>query len=184
MHGQAEAGDVEPFADVLEPGYWLVFGLEWAGDGDMAEAAYAVAPAVIPRHLVGDDARQVLDCADLYVRKRGGRVVFFSDLTRMFAGAGRSWADLGVDWEAALAELQAGPVPAMYLTVSQRAHTHICSAATQLIIYGPGGGEEGTDEERDLVRRALARQLAADWPTYVRSMISTGKVRAVGRADG
>jgi len=43
---------------------------------------------------------------------------------------------------------------------------------------------EGTDEERDLVRHALERWLAADWPAYVESMISARKIRAVGRANG
>ncbi len=164
----------ESFEQLLSPEYWLIFGLEWRGDGDMAEAAYAVAPSVVPRHLLGGDARQVLECADLYVGKRGGRAVFFTDLTRSFGGAGRSWADLGVDWKAALADLQSGPFLAMYLTISQRAHAHVCNAATRLVIYGPHGAEEGTEQQRDLVRQALARQLAADWPGYVWGLVEAG----------
>src|SRR6266567_5170287 len=179
MDAQPERAGSESFSQLLDPEYWLIFGLEWTGDADMAEAAYAVAPGVIPRHMLGEDARQVLECADLFVGKRGGRAIFFSDLTRMFASAGRSWPDLGVDWEAALADLQSGPFPALYLTISQRAHVYICDAAIRLVIYGPGGREEATDAERDLVRQALARQLAADWPGYVRSLIDAGKIRPV-----
>ena len=179
MDAQPERAGSESFGQLLDPEYWLIFGLEWTGSAGMAEAAYAIAPGVIPRHMLGEDASQILEFADLYVGKRGGRAVFFSDLTRMFADAGRSWADLGVDWEAALAELQSGPFPALYLTISQRAHVYICDAATRLVIYGPGGKEERTEAERDLVRQALARQLAADWSAYVRSLIDAGKIRPV-----
>jgi hypothetical protein len=106
-------------------------------------------------------------------------VIFFSDLTRMFASGGRSWADLGVDWEAALADLQSGPFPAFYLTISQRAHMYVCDAATRLVMCGPGGREEATESERELVRQALGGQLAADWPGYVRSLIEARKMRPV-----
>lgn len=88
----------------------------------MADAAVAVAPGLIPRDKVGYDARQVLGCADLYARKHRERVVLFTDLTRMFTGAGTSWAQLGVYWETALRELREGPFPAMYLTITERAH--------------------------------------------------------------
>src|SRR5258706_5031793 len=125
MHAQPQPAGSESFGQLLDPEYWLIFGLEWTGGAGMAEAAYAVAPGVIPRHTLGDDARQILECADLYVGKRGGRAIFFSGLTRMFAIARKSWPDLGVDWEAALAELQSGPFPALYLTISQRAHLYI-----------------------------------------------------------
>jgi hypothetical protein len=179
MDAQPQPAGSESFGQLLDPEYWLIFGLEWTGGGGMVEAAYAVAPGIIPRHMLGEDARQILECADLYVGKRGGRAIFFSDLTRMFASAGKSWPDLGVDWEAALAELQSGPFPALYLTISQRAHVYICDAATRLTMYGPGGREEATESERDLVRQALARQLGADWPGYVKSLIGAGKMRPV-----
>ena len=179
MNAQSEPASHESFGQLLDPEYWLIFGLEWTGGPDMAEAAYAVAPGVIPRHMLGEDACQILECADLYVGKRGGRAIFFSDLTRMFASAGKSWPDLGVDWEAALADLQSGSFPALYLTISQRAHLSICDAATRLIMYGPSGREEATEAERDLARQVLARQLAADWPGYVRSLIEAGKLRLV-----
>lgn len=56
------------------------------------DAAFAVAPEVIPRDGLSNDAYQVLACADLHAGKQAVRVVLFSDLTRMFASAGRSWA--------------------------------------------------------------------------------------------
>lgn len=100
--------------ELVNPEYWLVFGLEWSGsegrvaEVGVAEAAVAVTPGMIPRDAVGHDAYQVLGCADLYARKHAERVVFFSDLTRMFTTAGTSWAQLGVDWENALRELREG----------------------------------------------------------------------------
>jgi hypothetical protein len=89
-------------AELLHPSYWHVSGLEWQGDRPTAEAAAAVAPAMIPRDAVSQDAFQVLGCAGLYARKHAHRVVFFSDLTRMFTKPGTSWTQLGVDHENAL----------------------------------------------------------------------------------
>jgi hypothetical protein len=66
---------------------------------------------MIPREALSSDAIQVLGCADLYARQHRSRVVFFSDLTRMFSTAGTSWAQLGVDWKSALQELRTGRSP-------------------------------------------------------------------------
>ena len=101
----------------------------------MAEAALAITPDIIPRDVVSHYAYQVLGCADPYARKHGQRVIFLSDLTRMFTAAGASWSQLGADWEAALRELRDGPFPAMYLTVSDRAHLAINRHETELRDY-------------------------------------------------
>ena len=77
----------------------------------MSESAVAIAPNIIPREVVSYHAREVLGCADLYSRKHRQRVVFFSDLTLMFADAGTSWSQLGVDWQSALQELRGGQFP-------------------------------------------------------------------------
>jgi hypothetical protein len=166
--------------ELMYPAYWLVHGLEWPGGDGLAEAAFSIAPGMIPREALSRDAAQILGCADLYARKHGVRVIFFADLTRMFTTAGTSWAELGVDWESALRELREGPFPAMYLTISERAHIFICNPATQLPLAGPDGIEEATDTERDLVRHAITGQLAADWPPYMRQMIDAGRVRPAG----
>ena len=104
----------------------------------------------------------------------GLRVVFFSDLTRVFTTAGTSWAELGVDLEAALAAFCDGPHPAMHLTISYRAYLHICDSAAHMIIYGSCGAveEASAGSERELVRQAITRQLAAGWPPYLRSVAS------------
>jgi hypothetical protein len=165
--------------EVADPAYWLVCGLEWASEGLTAEAAVAVAPGLVPRDVLSHHAYQVLGCADLYARKHGERVVFLSDLTRMFAMAGTSWAQLGVDWMAALQELRSGRFPAMFLTISERAYSLSCqpAAGSSAAYLGSDDAEAG---ERQLARQAVARQLAADWPAYVRSMIESGRIGRIG----
>jgi hypothetical protein len=162
---------------LFKPEYWLVSALEWQGDAPAAEAAVAVAPRLILRDTVSTDAYQVLGCADLYARKHGLRVVFFSDLTRMFNEAGTSWRQLGVDWASALRELTDGQFPAMYLMFSVGAHLAICS---------PFGPEQSAaravataDYERELVRNAVAARLARDWSAYMRSAAAVGRLTLV-----
>jgi len=162
--------------ELLYPEYWLVSGLEWHGDGPTAEAAVAVAPGIIPRDALSHDALQILGCADLFVRKRGHQVIFFSDLTRMFADAGTSWSKLCVDWEGALRELHAGSFPAVFLTVSERAYHCICSTADGRSLLTQGGTGNTTDNECDLLRHAIARQLAIDWPAYIHTIVDAGRV--------
>ena len=147
--------------ELLLPAYWLVHGLPWQRDGGMAEAAVATAPGMIPRETLSRDAFQILGCADLYARKHGPRVVFFSDLTRMFTTAGTSWAQLGVDWENALREIEDGPFPRLFLTISERAHLFICDPATDLLTAGPDDAQEASEAEHRLVRQAITSKLAA-----------------------
>lgn len=173
---QAEVRRVDAAVDLLSPSYWLVSGLEWQGDGELAEATMAVAPGLIPRDALSHDARQVLGCADLFSRKYGQRVVFFSDLTRMFAEAGTSWSQLGVDWERALGELRTGGFPVMLLTISERAYFAICNPAIRAVAITPDGGtDEAADEDCELVRQAITCQLVADWPLYMQQIVGAGR---------
>ena len=166
--------------ELLHPAYWLVHGLPWQRDGGMAEAAVATAPGMIPRETLSRDAFQILGCADLYARKHGPRVVFFSDLTRMFTTAGTSWAQLGVDWENALREIEDGPFPRLFLTISERAHLFICDPATDTVLAGPGGVQEAAEAERRLVRKAITGKLADDWPPYMQQIIEAGHISLAG----
>ncbi len=92
MQPDPQPGDTRADDELLHPSYWLVHGLRWQGDRDVAEAAVAIAPGMIARESLSRDAFQILGCADLYARKHRERVVFFSDLTRMLTAAGTSWA--------------------------------------------------------------------------------------------
>jgi hypothetical protein len=62
----------------------------------------------------------------------------------------------------------------MYLTISYRAYLHICDSAAHMILYGPCGAveEASAGSERELVRQAITRQLATDWPPRLRSRAS------------
>lgn len=180
MQTNQRPDDASATGELLHPAYWLVHGLPWQGHSDMAEAALATAPPIIPRETLSRDTVQVLGCADLYARKHGSRVVFFSDLTRMFTTAGTSWTQLGVDCESALQELENGPFPQLFLTVSERAHLFIRNPAINLTIIGPNGTEEATEAERGLVRQAIASKLAADWPPYLQQLIDSGKIHLAG----
>ncbi|HET7015062.1 MAG TPA: hypothetical protein VFI65_14190 [Streptosporangiaceae bacterium] len=159
---------------LLSPAYWLVAGLEWPGGNGPSEAAWAIAPDLVPRDALSNDAYQVLGSAHLYAGKHSARVVFFSDLTRMFATAGTSWASLGVDWQAALAELQNGPYPAMFLTVTERARLLICDPTSWSI----GWAQEPARPERELVRQAVCDKLTADWSSYMGRIIESGRLTA------
>jgi hypothetical protein len=180
MQAGQQPNDTSAAGELLHPAYWLVHGLPWPGDIDMAEAAMAIAPAMIPRKTLSRDAAQILGCADLYARKHSTRVVFFSDLTRMFTTAGTSWAQLAVDWESALQELEDGPFPKLFLTISERAHLIICNPATDLLIVRPDGAPEAAETGRGLLRQAIAIKLAADWPPYLQQIINVGHIRLAG----
>ncbi len=151
--------------ELLRPAYWLVFAIEWPTGSHVSEGALAIAPPTIPRDSASSSTQQVLGCADLYARRHATNVVFFSDLTRIFATAGTSWASLGVDWQAALRELEEGPHPSMHLTITERAH---------LLVSEPGQSPGQLDYERELLRHAISGRLAEDWPTYIDSLIKSG----------
>jgi hypothetical protein len=171
-----QALDADAVERLTQPDYWLVSGLEWQGNGPMAEAAVAIAPGMIPRSVLSGDGAQVLRHADHYAEEHAVRVVFFSDLTRTLTLARTSWADLGIDWEAARAHLQSGPYPSLYLTISERAYVLLCSAAVTVNVVSRKGIQPANDE-RELVREALTDRLSADWPSYIRDLISSGRLR-------
>jgi hypothetical protein len=167
MESHDTEADSAAVAGLIEPAYWLVFGTGWDGDGLVAEAAAAVAPEVIPPDAITSDTYQVLGCADLFARKHRVRVVFFSELTRMFAAAGRSWADLGVDWQRALRELSAGRYPAIYLSVSRHSYDLICDPS-------PRHGATELSRELERLRHITADEIAESWPTYAKRVVAAG----------
>ena len=159
---------------LLAPSYWLVAALDWPAGHDVAEAAWAIAPGLISRATVTADVGQVLGCADLYADAHSTRTVFFSDLTRMFADAGTSWATLGVDWQAALNELHASPYPELILTVTERAYLLICDPSTE----PANTSHPWAGHDRELLREVITDELTEAWPAYIKSLIEAGRLHA------
>jgi hypothetical protein len=119
---------------------------------------------------------QVLGCAGLYARKRGLRVVFFSDLTRMLTKAGTSWTQLGVAYENAPRELHDGKFPVMFLNIAERMYTAICAATTIPTRAAHSERDDSPPSDRELARQAIKLQLANDWPAYMQGLIDTRRV--------
>ena len=144
--------------ELLHPAYWLVLALPWPGGGT-AEGVLAVAPPMIPREMLGNDAFQILAMADAFARGRKKSVIFFSELTRALARNAMTWAEHGIDWERGLAELEHG-FPGLYLTISERAYMVLCNPETR-----PSAAAEG---QRDLVRASITGKLRKEWPPFMR----------------
>jgi hypothetical protein len=170
-----------------EPSWWLVHGLPWPEDATgMAEAAFAASPdATLTLRPQGADGQPVpvsrnlqavLLAARAVAECTGARVVFVSDATLWLSERGRSWEKLGVDWAAALAELEQSC--GLYVSVSETAHAIICSAARALTIHSPSGARVVTDQERRLVKGQLAARLAADWPGYITRIMASAQSAA------
>ena len=170
-----------------EPSWWLVHGLPWPEDATgMAEAAFASSQdatlTLRPQGANGQpvpvsrDLQAVLLAAQAVADRTGARVVFLSEATLWLAGHGQGWEKLGVDWAAALAELERSC--GMRISVSETAHSIICSASSELTIHSQSGVRVVTDQERRLVKEQLAARLAADWPGYITRILANARSAA------
>lgn len=166
---------------LVNPPRWLVFGTEWAGSPDdlFAESAVAIAPGQVPLSALSRDARNVVQLSVALGRRSGHRTVFFSDMTALLHEDGQSWPGLGIDWERALRELQDVPLPALFLSLSHRAHVILCwSGRGNLTIRSPGcpSGEQIAVAEREAVRAAITEMLVSDWAPYIEERLAVGAV--------
>jgi len=171
---------MQPATWMTDPSWFLVTGLPWPedqADAEIAEAAFAIAPYVTQAvRPVGPDGEPVplrrdlaliLDAGSRCAATLGKRVLFLSDITLWLADIGLSWERIGVDFSAAQNELEQQGI-GVYLSLSQRAHAILCSAARTLTIYYASGGRaEVPPEDRELVRTSVEATLDADWPSYV-----------------
>jgi hypothetical protein len=67
----------------------------------------------------------------------------------------------------------------MYLAVSQRAYSILCSASDALAIHHiPGITSEVQPEDRELVRAKLETVLDGDWPGYVTKALANAQPAA------
>lgn len=175
--------EIERF--LARPSYWLMYALPWpAADptAGMAEAARAIAPPTVSgreREAMLSDAVDLLGFTDVYARQHPDqRVVWLTDVTRWLEWEkNSSWSALGVDCDSALEELSRQPLLGMYVTISHRAYLHLANTARRCqVTYADGHSEVLTDEERHAVHEAFTRKLGADWPSYIRGMVSSGRL--------
>jgi hypothetical protein len=151
------------------PPYWLVHALTWPvriDEWSLARAALVWAPPL--EASLPPSARDVRDVAEAYHEHHSGSVVFFSDLEAFLEREGTSWRERRTEPRVALDHLLHGDlaVPSLLLLISRYAHKIIADAAA------------APSWQREAVRRALALQLAADWPAHIRRLIDEGRCTA------
>jgi len=176
---------------MTHPSWFLVTGLPWPedqNDAEVAEAALAIAPHVtevarpadpdgkpIP---LGHDLSRMLDAGSRCAAALGKRVIFLSDITRWLAETGLSWDRIGVDFPTAQNELEQQS-PGLFIMVSSRAYTILCSAARDLTVhYTDGSKAEVPPGERELLRAGFEARLDADWPGFVTKALANAQPAA------
>jgi hypothetical protein len=182
---------MQPATWMTGPPWFLVTGLAWPEDPDdpeIAEAAFAIAPdvtrAVRP---IGPDGEPVslghnlapmLDVGSRCATALGKRVIFLSDITRWLAEIGLSWDRIGVDFPTAQNELEQQS-PGLFIMVSSRAYTILCSTARKLTIhYTDGSKGEVPPGERELLRADFEARLDADWPGFITKALASAQPAA------
>jgi hypothetical protein len=181
----------QPATWMTDPSWFLVTGLPWPedqADAEMAEAAFAIAPSVTQAvRPVGPDGKPVplghdlalmLDVGSRCAAALGKKMIFLSDITRWLADNGLDWERIGVDFPAAQNEFKQQS-PGLFVMVSSRAYTILCSTARHLTIYYTDGTKaEIPPEERELVRASFEARLDADWPGYVTKALENARSAA------
>src|SRR5215472_15573167 len=182
---------MQPATWMTAPAWFLVTGLEWPEDqvdAEIAEAAFAIAPSVtqavrpvgpdgkpVP---LGHDLARMLDAGSRCTAVLGRRVIFLSDITRWLADNALDWERIGVDFAAAQNELEQQS-PGLFVMVSSKAYTILCSTArNQTIHYTDGSKAEIPPEEREQVRASFEARLDADWPGYVTKALTNARPAA------
>jgi len=106
--------------------------------------------------------------------------VFASDLSYLLGSRGRTWEDLGIDFDAALAELEAREAVGRYFMISERAHTTLCDTLGELTTVYSSRAVVQTRAEREPERAALrgmfTDRLMEDWPPMIRRMRENGSL--------
>jgi hypothetical protein len=182
---------MRPATWMTDPPWFLVTGLPWPedqADAGMAEAAFAIAPSVTQTvRPVGSDGKPIPLGHDLALMLDAGsqcaaalctKVIFVSDIARWLADNGLDWERIGVDFPAAQKQLEQQS-PGLFVMVSSRAYTILCSTARNLTIhYTDGTTAEIPPEERELVRASFEARLDADWPGYVTKALENARSAA------
>ena len=182
---------MRPAAWMTDPSWFLVTGLPWPedrADAEIAEAAFAIAPSVTQAvRPVGQDGKPVplvhdlalmLDAGSCCAAALGKRVIFLSDITRWLADVGLNWERIGVDFATAQNELERQSL-GLFVMVSSRAYTILCSTARNLTIhYTDESKAKISPEERELVRASFEARLDADWSEYLAGALANAQSAA------
>ena len=176
---------------MTDPSWFLVTGLPWPesqDDAEVAEAAFAIAPPVtqvvrpagpdgkpIP---LGVDLALMLDAGSRCAAASGKRVIFVSDISYWLSDIGLSWERIGVDFPSAQNDLE-HQSPGLFLTISRKTYTTVCSPTNSLTIYYTSGSKaEGPPDERELVRENFEARLTADWPGFITTALASAQPAA------
>ena len=182
---------MQPAPWMTDPSWFLVTGLPWPEDQtdeEIAEAAFAIAPPVTqvvrPVGPEGEpvplehDLALMLNAGSRCAAARGKRVIFLSDITSWLADTGTNWERIGVDFPAAQHELEQQSL-GLFVRVSRRAYTILCSTAPHVTIHYTSGLKANIPpEERELLRASFEARLYADWPGYITKALATAKPAA------
>ena len=107
----------------------------------------------------------------LYIRNQQTTASWLAD-------NGLDWERIGVDFAAAQNQLEQLS-PGLFVVVSSRAYTILCSTARNLTIhYTDGSKAEVPPEERELVRASFEARLDADWPRYITKALASAQPAA------
>jgi len=182
---------MQPAPWMTDPPWFLVTGLAWPeapDDPEIAEAAFAIAPDVTravrpigpegrPAPL-GPDLAFLLDAGARCAAALGRRVIFLSDITRWLPETGLSWDRIGVDFPTAQNELEQQS-PGLFIMVSSRAYTILCSTARNLTVhYTDGSKAEAPPGEREFLRADFEARLEADWPGFITKALANAQPAA------
>lgn len=182
---------MQPATWMTHPSWFLVTGLPWPEnqvDAEVAEAAFAIAPAVTqtvrPMGPDGDpvplgrDLALMLDAGSRCAAALGKKVLFLSDISRWLSEIDLSWERIGVDFPNARDELE-HQSPGLFVAVSRRAYAILCSTTGNLTIhYTSGSTVEIPAEERELVRASFEAALHADWPGHITEALASAQPAA------
>lgn len=143
--------------------YWLLYIPEPSENGPLEVAA--IMPGFVDRTGLSDGARRVLGAAHAYHLEHGEeRAVFFAEITCWIERDKHlTWHELDVDFEAALADLDAR-APVMYLEVDPLTYWVVADASTDGVAgVVPHSGETrkvDKTEAKSAVLGVLDRALA------------------------
>jgi hypothetical protein len=130
---------------------------------------------------LGSDLALLLGAGSRCAAALGKRVIFLSDITRWLVETGLSWDRIGVDFPTAQNGLEQQS-PGLFIMVSSRAYTILCSTARGLTVHYTDGSEaEVPPGERELLRAGFEARLDTDWPGFITKALANAQPAALNQ---